>query len=235
MDKDSKLDPSDDRFEEWIQNYHSEGDLIRNAIIDSVNQALALEDIGATRRFLRKARELPKNNFCLLLYGSETDEDIANELYDQLGEKIGLEKEEFANSVDAVSQRSNSKIMTVLMMLAYEQAGMHLVMIQRETDTPLEGPIRFHPPDPLWFDTFRTLAELAQAIIVITNVRKNLIEELFYLADAGLQYRVLMYHDFKVSLSHPNTPLEEQKTWEIRNGLVDAIEYVAGQPAGSDY
>ncbi len=50
MDDDSIEETSYDVIEELIQNYHSEGNLIRTAIIDSVKQALDLKDIGATRR-----------------------------------------------------------------------------------------------------------------------------------------------------------------------------------------
>ena len=220
--------PGQDDFDKWHREYREKAKLIEGAIADAVFDSLHLGDMHKAANYLRRSRESFEHRFCLLLYGSGTDPELASELRDKMVKPIS--NEEFQTGLAAVAGRSNSTPMTLLMIFLHEQAGMHLVMLERESESLPDGPIRIRAPDPIWFDSFKLLAELAQAIIVVANIGQNLLREIYYLKDAGLASRVLALADYKVFLYEEGTAWEELKSWQIWDGLGEAVEYAASQP-----
>lgn len=74
------------------------------------------------------------------------------------------------------------------------------------------------------------LAELAEAILVIGNVGRNLVREIDYLTTAGLRSRVLVYADGHLHGLEPGRKLEEQRTWSLEgDGASRAVIHASGR------
>lgn len=225
--------PSDDSaaegFEQWHRDYRERGAVIEEALGRTVFESLEAGDLSGSRRYLRDRRASFEHKFCLLLYASGTDAELAAEIRGGMREPIS--DDELQSAIETASHQSTSTALTILMMLLHHQAGMHLVMLERQNEDLPEGPTRLRVPDNFWFEAFTQVAELAQAVIVIGNLGPNLIREVQYLKDAGLAGRMLMYVNAKLFRYEENKPFEELHRWHVRDGLKEAVACAASQPA----
>ena len=218
-------DTHKDNFDDWLKEYEEKGEKLKTKISSEIFKSLQFETMGEAKSFLKSKRNAVEFPFCLMLYGSRPNTKLARELS---GDKSDIfDKIQLNDSLSRVKDRGNSQPMTLLMMFLYEQIGHHLLMLEREPEGCPEGPIRIAAPDEYWFESFQLLAELAQAIIVITNMGDNLLKEVYYLSDHNLANRILIYADFKVIQYQEGTGFDNAKSWNIWDGLGDAVKYTA--------
>jgi hypothetical protein len=228
----------DQGHDEWDQRYRDRGDLVLGALADLIRESLEGRDLLEAKRWLRERRAGFDHGFCLLLYGSGPDEALAREIHAQMAQPPG--EDEMRTAIELVGHpERNSRVMTILMVLLEHELGMQLVMLERPSEQPPEGPIRIRAPDEFWFQSFGLVAELARAIIVIGNLGVNLIHELRYLRDAGLSGRVLVYADATLHGFEEGKDLDEQMSWPVssegvRAGVLHAAAAEAIAPRPQD-
>ena len=226
--------PDEDRaHDEWDRRYRERGDLVLGALADLIRESLEGRDLLEARDWLRERRAGFDHGFCLLLYGSGPDEALAREIYAQM-ERPPAEDEIRAAFELVGHPGRNSRVMTLLMVLLDHELGMQLVMLERPSEQPPEGPIRVRAPDEFWFQSFGLVAELARAIIVIGNLGVNLIHELRHLRDAGLSGRVLVYADATLHTFEEGKDLDDQMSWPVSSeGVRAAVLHAAAAAAGT--
>jgi hypothetical protein len=184
----------------------------------------SLEEAAA---FLRDRRATLDHRFCLMLYGSGADEDMLRDS----SRAIGLSDDVTAEALEAARDaHRNARVMTILMVMIDHALNLPLLMLERASDQPDEGPIRIRAPDAIWFESFCLLAQLAEAIVIVGNIGSNLVRETRHLTDAGLRKRTLVYAAGVLYTSEQGKSLEEQQSWSIADGqLADAIRFAAGR------
>lgn len=217
-----------DNYNEWHQKYIQQGALITEALGQIIFKTMESSDLEEARKALRQSRNDFKHKFCLLLYASGTDEQVATNLVEIMGDP--LTQDEFRNALDLASHTSTSQVLTVIMTLLDRYKGIHLLLLERPNEEPPDGPIRIRTPDSIWFESFKLVAELAQAIIVIGDFGYHLIQEINYLGEAGLRSRVLVYVNGNL-YSFKGDNFEELDKWSVAE-VDKAVEYAATQPAG---
>jgi hypothetical protein len=225
---------ADGAGDEWDEKYRERGNVTVEALADLIRESLEGErELLEAREYLRARRSDFPHSFCLLLYGSGPDESLAREILAQMDAPPSDEEVKVAFELVGNPAR-NSRVMTILMVLLEHELSMHLVMLERPADEPPDGPIRIRAPDEFWFQSFGLVAELARAIIVISNLGANLLQELWYLRDSGLTDRVLIYADAQLHTFEEGKDIDEQKSWPLSSdGIRDAVLYAASSEVRS--
>jgi hypothetical protein len=219
-----------EHYDAWEAAYRARGDELQGVLARAVQAALTAEDLETSRTILRQQRDTFPRKFCLLLYGSGPDEALGAQIRAAMQDPPS--DEEWQDAVRAAGRPGrNSSIMTLLMVLL-DMDGIHTVMLERQTESVPDGPLRIRAPDEFWFASFALIAELAHVIIVLSNIGPNLILETRYLDDAGLGGRVLLYagsdlYEFdRAKAARPPT------VWPLSSeGLRDAVTHLAKTPA----
>jgi hypothetical protein len=223
------LDP--ERYRHWHESYQERGEAILHRVAGTVFDAMQAHgmDRERTLRALRKTRATLDDRFCLLLYASGGDEALLRGnagLVPELADETVLRE---ALEVSRNPQR-NAEVMSALMYALDIGCGTHLLMLERADETAPEGPIRVRAPDEIWFDSFRCLAELAQAVLVVGNVSGPLLDELWHLCDVGLRPRVLVWFDGAlVWWGGRRLALERRRQWRGVEGYVEAVAFAAAR------
>lgn len=220
------IDP--ERYQSWHAAYRERGDALLDHVSALIEATMMREglDREKTLRALRRARRGLDERFCLLLYASGGDEAL-------MRRHGGPDLDETAlrEALDtARNPARNAEVMSALMFVLDQGAGTHMLMLERDDETAPEGPIRVRAPDAIWFDSFRCLAELASAVIVIGNLSGPLLDELNHLSDAGLRPRVLVWCDGALLWwGGRRVSLEHRRQWHGVEGYLEAVAFAASR------
>jgi hypothetical protein len=217
-------------YDEWNRGYQARGELLKSAISITIQDALTADRLDAARSIVRQRRARFPHKFCLLLYGSGPDEAIAAQI------RAAMESpptdEEWRQALKTVGRPGRNSTVLTLLMTLLDVDGIHTVMLEPESETPPDGPLRIRAPEHFWFASFGLIAELAHAVLVIGNIGANLIRETRYLADAGLDGRVLLYAGTELYEFDSSKAFEDQRTWPLStDGLREALAHASSAAA----
>lgn len=186
----------DDLYAGWLADYGERRQALRIELMSIGEKAIEAESsstllenqgmlVGA--QVARAHRADITNKFCFLLWGREFDEAFFAEIV----EDEDVSHDEASAILDRKSTNFLPRIARVTARL--DLAGFYAAMLQPQgMDTPPE-PLVFDADPDMWFEIFRVLIELAEAIIVEANYSRGLFRELQHIDNAGLSNRVLCF------------------------------------------
>ena len=211
-------------YESWLDGYLARGDALQGRLSDLVTPLLAGDepDLGLARQRLRERRSGFEPRFCLLLHPTDLNPDLAEVFADRYGRELIDAAVDQARAIDI------GRLMTFVMMLL-DDRGTHVLMLEREAEEePLrDGPLRIATPTPLWEGVFQLVAELSEAFIAVAGISVGLQAELNYLADQGLDGRLLIADGTDLVWRDPST--HGERVWPLAE-LGEAFAHAAAQP-----
>jgi hypothetical protein len=212
------------QYESWLPEYLNRGRLLQERLSAAVTSALedSQMDFKAALGRLRQMRTDFTPRFCLFLHPTGVNTQWADVLANRYGSDAV--KTTLADPPDV------PRILTIVLVLLHLNAGgLHLVLLERPDDSgPREdGPLRIPAPNEIWEPSFQALAELSHAFIAVAGFSVGLQAEINYLADQGLDGRLLITRGRRLYWRDPST--RKRKSWHLAV-LHRAVAHASAQP-----
>lgn len=172
----------------------------------------------AAAAYARRRRRDVKHKFCLLLWSRRFQPDAFQEI-----DPVDVELESASAILTMKEKNFRPRIRRLTERL--DRAGYYAAMLDAEGEDAPPEPLVMTPPPGMWFEVFRIIVELAEAIIVEANYSRGLFTEFQHIHRAGLDDRMLLF-DVNDTLYRP----DDERRWTL-DEIRDAVAFARAQPA----